>query len=788
MNNILKEIYLRQKLSFILPKPTKELSTEDSRAMAATVASNFGQLNMIMPTESVELLARCDEKDIESFYSFYMPILEDMIGRDFKNRRLFYPEFPDEVMGKDRTEIFLDQLYYAFTGFAKMPEEKTKLTEFPYFKKGNVKKLNIGSEQGLEDYFKALFNAPTIWTETEKDIIKKVFDHVADYEKFIPNEPLRMKENNIYMLNLIKERLPEHFDYYASKFLKTPTDVLRYAVSFVNGDISLNGKMNIEVEADRWHYNTKILGFSFSKNRKYPDKTRNLTKTEMREILKLFNNTRMDIGKDYPQILEKIKETAKSEGRNDDVILVDDGIISHIQYYKSLAKVMHVNKKAPKTELEKVLAYVCDNGVRSIYSVIEKAISEKDVEQALFYLKYRPTKLMERLDQISRIAIETGKENLVLDVCKEITSKSSVEKLLELYGAFESKKVKQGQRIFVEKGIITTKEGKEALDEKFCDSVKKIVEDALKEKFKNTPYLEDCYIDSSMKEVKTEKANKARDAQNSTFSYTYGSALPNSQETKTKQFAVKWENGIKGEETPYEDIDIDLSATGLLEDGSVTQVSWDSDYYSNGVVYSGDIRTGGSAEFVNVDLKNAKAAGIKMILFNVNIYSGASSFEEMKDCQFVMCERNDMKFGKTYEEKTVMLSIRPECKSKQISPVALDVESGKWIWTDIVYKDKEAGSIASSNLNNITAVLEDVINTNKFAAGYDVLLKAQNCNIVEDMKDAKYIFVQSDKNIDKTALRKDAIIVTQKDKDLLSVFLNDKRTENLPERNDEIEI
>ena len=786
MNNILKEIYLRQKFAIMLPNPVNELSTEESRAMAATVASNFGQLNMIIPTEAVELLARCNQEDIASFYKFYMPILEDMIGRDFKSRRLFYPGFPEEVMDKDRTEIFMDQLYYAFTGFSKMPEEKTKLTEFPYFRKGDVKKLNIGSEKGLEDYFKSLFNAPTIWTETDKEVIKKVFDHVPDCEKFFPDEPLRMKENNIYLLNLIKERRAELFDYYAAKFLKSPTDVMRYAVSMVNGNIALNGKMNTEVKADRWGYNTKILGFSFSRNKKYPEETRNLTKTEMKEISKLFNNTRMDIGKDYPQILEKIKENARKEGRNDDIILVDDAIMSHIQYYKSLAKVMHVNGKNPKNELEKVLSYVCNNGVRTIYSAIENAISNKDVEEAVFFLKYRPTKLLERLDQLSRIAVETKKEEILLNVVKDIASKASVEKLLELYGAFESKKTKQGDRIFVEKGIVQRKEAKEALDAKLCDDVKNIVEDALKEKFKDTPLLDKCYIDPSMKEVKPEKANKMRDAQDSTFAYTYGSSLPNSKNTKTKQFAVKWENGSKS--YPRSTIDIDLSATGLTEDGSVRQVSWNGDYSTNGIVYSGDIRTGGSAEFINVDLEKAKKSGIRMIMFNVNLYDGASSFEDLKDCQLIMCERDDMKYGKTYEERTVMLSMRPDCKAMQISPIALDVETGKWIWTDIVYSSRDAGAVASRNLNNITGVLEDVIRTNRYAAGYDVLLRAQNAEFVEDIKDAKYIFIQSDKYINKSELRSDAVIITQKDRDLLSVFLNDKRTENLPEKDVELEI
>ena len=71
-------------------------------------------------------------------------------------------------------------------------------------------------------------------------------------------------------------------------------------------------------------WRTKTPGFSFSKNPKYPDNTRNLTKTEIKEILTLLENTRMDIGNDYKDLLKDIKENATKDGRSDDVVLVDD--------------------------------------------------------------------------------------------------------------------------------------------------------------------------------------------------------------------------------------------------------------------------------------------------------------------------------------------------------------------------------------------------------------------------------------------------------------------------------
>ena len=770
MNEQFKKFYFKQKFALVMPEKVSEEPSERNKALAMTVAANFGTYNMIMSSEIVDELSKASETDIIKFYDFYMPLVKNAVGADFEGRRLFYPGFPEEVIEKDRFDIFLDQLVYAFSGLTMMPDEKPDMTYFPYIGEGIKKQLFLGSEEGFKEYVDNLLTRNMMWTATEKEIIDVVLDEAKDIMSVLPEEPSKIKENNLYLLEQVKEREPEKFLDVAKKYLKTPTDVMRYAVTLVGGDSSLNGMMKDQVEvAGRWGVRTtKTIGFSFSKNPKYPENTRNLKGSEIKEVLSLLENTRMEIGSDYPEIEKMIKENARKEGRSDDIILVDDAVQTYAQYYKSLAKVAHLNPNEDK-QVNRVLGAICSNKTRTIYSLIEKAIADKDVESAVKYLKYRPTELGRRLDKLCQIASETGKEEVVLKQFEEIASKASVFALLQMHGTFESRKYLQDARVINVNGKFTAKDPKTPLKRSLCERIQKVVMDALKEKYAEHPSLGKVYIDPSMAKVKIPKNNKMRDASDSLFPYTFGSSLPTDKTAKTKQFAVKWENGNKDDEDSR--IDIDLSATGIFADGRTGHVGWNSDYHDSdaAIVYSGDIQKGGSAEFLNFNLDKLRKAGYVGIAVNVNIYCGAHSFDDMLDCQMLMSERNDMHYGKTYEAKTVRNTIIPSGPAREVKPVVLNVETGEWVWLDAF--DRNATNIASMNIGLNSSVILDAIQVNKYNPGFDILIAAQNCELVDNISEADIVYSQEP--VDASLLKEGAQNITQIDYDKLAELLDE---------------
>lgn len=774
MKDIFREIYARQKLALIIPESAGEEVSVRQKQLAMTVAANFAAYNMIMSADMIDELSHASESDIVSFYNFYNPILKDMIGADFSGRRLFYPGFPEEVIGKDRFEIFLDQVIYAYTGLSMMPEEKPDMTYFPYIGDGHEKKLITGTEEGFEEYLKGLFKREVLWTPTEKEVVETVVENKANFLNYYPEEPSKIKENNIHLLNLIKKKEEERFMFYATKYLKTPTDVLRYAVTLVGGNPALNGKMLEQVQTKgNWYYPSvsKDVGFSFSKNPRYPEVTRNLKKSEIKEVLALLSNTRMDIGGDYPELLEQIKENAKRDGRNTDVVLVDDAVQTYSSYYKSLAKVAHLDPNK-NNQVNKVLGAICSNKTVTIHSLIERAIDEKNVEDALKYLKYRPTELGRRMDKLCEIAVETGKQNIVLDEYRKTAAKSSISNLLQMYGTFEARKFLQDERIITVDGQTTVKPPKAPLNKNLCNAIQEIVEDALKEKFKDTPYKGKFYIDPSMAKVKVPKNNRLRDASETLYPYTFGSSLPASN-TTTKQFAIKWEDGNIDDST--ERVDLDLSSTLVDKNGKTTHIGWNSHYsVSDMVVYSGDIQEGGSAEFINCDLDKLREAGIAGVVPSVNIYCGAKNFSELLDVQMVMAERNDMDYGATYEAKSVRMSLTPKSTARQINPMVLNVKTGEWIWLDSLVENKNA-AVASTNLQSLANLIKEALFVNEYNPGFDILLRAQNCEVVNKIEDADFVFTQE--AIDESLLKDGAQNITQTDYDRLVEYLSVEKDE-----------
>lgn len=772
MINEFKDIYLKQKSALILPESTG-IATERQKALAMTVAANFTSLNMIMSSDMVNKLSEAQEKDIIDFYSTYMPKLKEMIGKDFESRRLFYPGFPEEVMNKDRFEIFIDQLVYAFSGLSMMPEEKPDMTYFPYLGKGIEKKMIEGTESDFDNYIKELFKRDMMYTPAEKEIIDTIVSKKANFLEYFPEEPSKAKENNIYLLQKIKEKEEERLETYAVKYLKTPTDVLRYAVTFVNGDPSLNGKSQTLDP-----FTKRPIGFSFSKQPKYEqwDKykehrglTRNLSRREIKLIRTLLENTKMDIGQNYPQLLEDTKKLLK----NEDVVLVDDAIQTHKMYWKSFAKVAHINEN-DGTQAGKVLGALCSDNAKTIFSLIEYAIDQKDVEMALKYLRLRPTELAKRMDKLCEIACETGKENVVIDEYRKIAEKASVTKLLQMHTQFESRKYKLDDKIISVKGVKTIKPAKEPLNRKLCETIQEISLNALKEKFKDTPYLGKIYIDKNMSKVKIPKMDKLRNATKTLYPYTFGSSLP-ATNTTTKQFAIAWENGNKS--NPREIVDIDLSSTALYEDGHIGSVGWNSSYASSGVVYSGDIRHGGDAEFINCNLETLRKSGVVGIIPSINLYCGAPTFEQLLDCKMIIAERNDMDYGKTYEAKSVSLSLDLDMKSRNLQPLVLNVKTGEFIWLDnITIEDpNEEYSVATRQSKDIAQLVKEALQVSEFNPGFDILLKAQNCEIVDTIEEADIAFTQTDVEEDK--LKEGAINITQKDYDQLLTFLDETRTD-----------
>lgn len=80
-------------------------------------------------------------------------------------------------------------------------------------------------------------------------------------------------------------------------------------------------------------------------------------------------------------------------------------------------------------------------------------------------------------------------------------------------------------------------------------------------------------------------------------------------------------------------VDVDTHFFYKFVDGSTGHIGWNSHYKNDGIVFSGDITTSqNSAEYIDVDMKEALANNVKTIHCNQHIYCGARNWKDIQEC------------------------------------------------------------------------------------------------------------------------------------------------------------
>ena len=106
LNSDIQKNYFENHAKLLLPdtEHRQEDSMDDRITYASTVAADIASAGFAISRKDVERLAECSTSDIVNFYRVMMPVLERSLGKSYKGHP-FYPNFPDEVMKKDRISI-----------------------------------------------------------------------------------------------------------------------------------------------------------------------------------------------------------------------------------------------------------------------------------------------------------------------------------------------------------------------------------------------------------------------------------------------------------------------------------------------------------------------------------------------------------------------------------------------------------------------------------------------------------------------------------------------------------
>lgn len=99
-------------------------------------------------------------------------------------------------------------------------------------------------------------------------------------------------------------------------------------------------------------------------------------------------------------------------------------------------------------------------------------------------------------------------------------------------------------------------------------------------------------------------------------------------------------------------------------------------------VHSGDILDGskGAAEYIDIDVKKAKKAGVRYVLMNANVYSGMT-FDTFP-CHVGAMIR-DGQTGKHFEVSTVETKLSLDSPTRNTTPAIFDLDTGVMIYVDL---------------------------------------------------------------------------------------------------------
>lgn len=755
LNETQKQLYLNNHAKYILPDRTEG---EGNKREAATVAVNFASMGFAMRAQDIDKLAECTKPEIIAFYREMKPMLEELNGGKY-DYHPFYPNFPQEVMEKDRLEIFLDQVVYAMSGFAIRPELYEKAEEaFPFMGEVTEHPITGVTEEEYEaDMQTVMCSAEPYSTGQAKEIMEYLQAHTENGRHELINEALpdpsslKQKENGI-VLGILAEKALKEVDPQNSKaalkmYVKDIPDVLRFAAarSAVNDLERENGK---DYSADQ--YMTALHKASMQ-----------YTKAETPS----FHLSRPDRTFCVQQ-LNKLSYGDPSR--------LAAQMYTHRTEWKKLFNQIHIPdiQKLHANTVVQAMSMVRNNVSIDRYARrVEEALKSDDLQTALKETKTHPGDFVRRFDKLLCMAIEKdaeqskasgqeahGNTDAVLDTLKDVAPKAGIATSLALAEHIANRQDEEYQRVFrsekTSKVFTTTDKNRIPIPAAICDKTRQVVLDCLAEKFKGKGEMGKVYISPEMQNFKA--PTEMRTQNEGMDVNTLGTTKDINPDKDILRLFIGWQNTERGDR-----VDIDLSAQMIDQEGKVQHIGWD-DMYDDGdhlCVYSGDVQDGRdresasdcACEYIDVDLRGMEQKGVQYIICSANVFciddwsdNTPETFDSIPFCDFGYMLRNRDDEGKLMEVAAIESRMHMQQHTRSCVPLVYDVQNQRIIFVNQTM-DKEQ-NVASRSIKDMINYLPVIISKADNSLTMDELIRAnaKNCGqIVDDPAKADIAFMSN---------------------------------------------
>ncbi|MHA7578859.1 TerD family protein [Paenibacillus vandeheii] len=620
MNNT---IYLRRANKLMIEQEQGEKQLP--KVYLATALKNIETLGYTFSDELMQAVRTLSKEQFEALVSQVVADLRIMVGAHVDYKPM-YPGFPAQVMEEDEVELYLNAILHYLT---LVYPNREPVERVPLLDKVNMKVIGLGNKADFQTLMRQLIEAKGSISETDKADIDTVLEHSEpdEVDALLPAE-IPFKENVGFVVASLLKHEKANIDRIGPYF-RTATDVLRLAVVWSDGDVSL------------------AVASPFRK----------FKRRERRLLLGLL-------------------EQCGS---------ITEDMLRYKDRWIRLGEILHPSEyKLRYPQCEEAFDLLRNNKPFTTFNgSVELAFQYQNVWSLIELLKQRPGEFARRLDHLLRSA--TDKEYVLL-AFSEILEHVSTPVLLQVKQHFAQRNEPQDLRVFFPKGNVAkafaVPNQLPKIDEGICLDVVQMCEQALVQRFAVLPSLGKTYVDLQLHDYLVPFSQ--RSASKALHTIVRGSRVPMA-EGDTIRFFNWWKEGtVNGQATGR--VDIDLSAVMYDENWNyVEHISYTnlrSSKYK--AVHSGDIVTAphGASEFIDLHIPSIVAYGGRYVVASLLSFT-SHPYCDLPECFVGWMMRKKPGSGEIFEPSTVANKIDITADTQIAIPVIMDLVERTVIWTDL---------------------------------------------------------------------------------------------------------
>lgn len=620
MNNT---IYLRRANKLMIEQEQGEKQLP--KVYLATALKNIETLGYTFSDELMQAVRTLSKEQFEALVAQVVADLRIMVGAHVDYKPM-YPGFPTQVMEEDEVELYLNAILHYLT---LVYTNREPVEGVPLLDKVNLKVIGLGNKADFQTLIRQLIEAKGSISETDKADIDTVLEHAEpdEVDALLPAE-IPFKENVGFVVASLVKHEKAHMDRIGPYF-RTATDVLRLAVAWSDGDVSL------------------AVASPFRK----------FKRRERRLLLGLL-------------------EQCGS---------ITEDMLRYKDRWIRLGEILHPSEyKLRYPQCEEAFDMLRNNKpFRTFNGSVELAFQYQNVWSLIELLKQRPGEFARRLDHLLR---STTDKEYVLLAFSEILEHVSTPVLLQVKQHFAQRNEPQDLRVFFPKGNVAkafaVPNQLSKIDDGICLDVVQMCEQALVQRFAALPSLGKTYVDPQLHDYLVPFSQ--RSASKALHTIVRGSRVPMA-EGDTIRFFNWWKEGtVNGQATGR--VDIDLSAVMYDENWNyVEHISYtnlrSSKYQA---VHSGDIVTAphGASEFIDLHIPSIVAYGGRYMVASLLSFT-SHPYCDLPECFVGWMMRKKPGSGEIFEPSTVANKIDITADTQIAIPVIMDLVERTVIWTDL---------------------------------------------------------------------------------------------------------